>query len=235
MSNPLKLLHINPNQQINLTLEKTSALVLLSGGLDSAVALYWAKNKGYSVETITFCYFLRSPKEIESCKKIAKSARVKNTMIKLEFLKEIEDLKGKNRNPLLKNAPSAYIPVRNIIFYGIASSIAEAADVKYVIGGHNKNDSSSFPDSSQRFFDLFNKTASLGKISKSRTGKVILPLAKLDKNQVVKLGMKLNVPFELTWSCYKSASRPCGKCPACLLRAEAFATSEIADPLMAAT
>lgn len=209
--------------------------MLLSGGLDSAVALYWALNRGYSVQTLTFNYFLRSTKEIENCKKIARHAGVKNTLVNLDFLKEIEDMKEMNRNPLLLKAPSAYIPARNVIFYGIANSIAEVLDAKYVIGGHNKNDASSFPDSSQRFFDLFNKTSSLGKISKSRTGKVILPLAKLDKSEVVKLGKRLRVPFELTWSCYKSGSRPCGKCPACLLRAVAFSSAGILDPLTVRT
>lgn len=231
----LRLLHINTNQIPNVPLTNSRALVLLSGGIDSAVALYWAMNKGYKVDTITFNYFLRSSKESESCKCVAKSAGVKNSVINLDFLKEIEDTKERNENPMLKHAPSAYIPARNLIFYGIANSIAEVADVKYVIGGHNKNDAQSFPDSSQRFFYEFNKTASLGKISKNRTGKVMLPLAKLNKGQVVKLGKKLGVPFEHTWSCYKSNTKPCGKCHACVLRAEAFSSSGIEDPLTAKT
>ena len=145
----------------------------------------------------------------------------------------VSTLKGMNRNPVLERAPSAYIPVRNLIFYGIANSIAEVRDAKYVVGGHNKNDTLSFPDSSQRFFDLFNKTSALGKISKDRTGKVVLPLANLDKSQVIGLGKKLGVPFEFTWSCYRSDTRPCGRCPACRLRAEAFSSAGIEDPLMA--
>lgn len=228
-------MHINTNQPVDVRLSNERVLVLLSGGLDSVVALYWALNKGYRVETITFNYFLRSRKEMQSCKRLAKFARVKNTLIDLGFLKEIDDLKQKNRNPKLKTAPSAYIPVRNVIFYGIADSIAEVTDAKYVVGGHNKDDTRSFPDSSQRFFDLFNRTASLGKISNGRTGKVVLPLARLDKSEVIKLGKKLAVPFEITWSCYKSTKRPCRKCPACRLRAEAFCSAGIEDPLMAAT
>ena len=216
-----------------MRLSNEHVIVLLSGGLDSAVALYWALNKGYKVETITFDYFLRSRKEIQSCKRVAAFACVKNTQINLDFLKEIDDLKEKNRNPQLKQAPSTYIPVRNVILYGIAASIAEVIDAKYVVGGHNKNDTRSFPDSSQKFFDLFNRTTSLGKISKNRTGKVLLPLGNLDKSEVIKLGKKLGVPFEITWSCYKSKSRPCRKCSACRLRAESFSSAGIEDPLMA--
>jgi 7-cyano-7-deazaguanine synthase len=210
------------------------SIVLLSGGLDSAVALFWALKKGFEVETLTFDYFLRSKREILACRRIAKLAGVKNRVIKLEFLKEVEDSKSETRNPILRTAPSAYIPSRNIIFYGIASSFAETIDAKYIVGGHNKNDIESFPDSSKRFFTKFNETTSIGKISRDRTGKVILPLSRLDKSEVVKLGKKLGVPFEMTWSCYTSNMRPCGRCHSCVLRKRAFRKAGIADPLMAA-
>jgi 7-cyano-7-deazaguanine synthase len=213
---------------------RENALVLLSGGLDSSVALYWALKRGFGVRTITFNYFLRSSKEITACRTMARRAGVKNTVINLEFLKEIVDLRKQARNPLLKKAPSAYIPSRNTIFYGIASSIAETMDAKYIIGGHNKDDAHTFPDASLDFFKLFNKTASLGKLSNGRTGNVIMPLSNLNKSQVVKLGRKLGVPFELTWSCYFSGRRPCGKCPACKLRETAFREAHIDDPLRAA-
>lgn len=213
----------------------TRVLVLLSGGLDSAVALYWALNRGYVVETLTFNYHQRSKKEIRSSKEIAKRTRTRNTLIDLSFLEEIEDSKKKNENPLLRYAPCAYIPGRNMIFYGIASSLAEVMDAKYIVGGHNKNDTRSFPDSSRNFFSMFNRTACVGKISKGRTGRVILPLATLNKTQIVRLGEKLDVPYQLTWSCYASYKKPCQSCPACLLRAEAFSSAGLIDPIMAAT
>jgi len=216
-------------------LTQIRSIVLLSGGLDSAVALFWALERGYKVETLTFDYFLRSKREIRACQKIAKYANVTNKIVKLEFLKEVEDSKNETNNPILGAAPSAYIPSRNLIFYGIASSFAELADAKYIVGGHNKNDVASFPDSSRQFFYRFNATSSLGKISKARSGKVILPLSKLDKSEVVKLGRKLGVPFQLTWSCYTSNKKPCGKCPSCVLREKAFNVAGILDPLKVAT
>ena len=199
------------------------------------MALFWALKRGYRVETLTFDYFRRSKREIKTCQEIAKYANVKSRIVKLEFLKEVEDSKKENKNPVLKKAPSAYIPSRNIIFYGIASSIAEIVDAKYIIGGHNKNDVESFPDSSQSFFDHFNNTALMGKISKGRTGKITLPLSRLDKSEVIKLGWKLGVPFEMTWSCYSSDRKPCKKCPSCRLRFEAFRKAGISDPLMVGT
>jgi len=152
--------------------------------------------------------------------------------VKLDFLKEIDDSRKETRNAELSSAESAYIPCRNLIFYGIAASFAEIADSKYIVGGHNKNDSENFPDSSEGFFRLFNKTASVGKVTGSMTGKVILPLAKLDKSEVLQLGANLQVPFELTWSCYRSGKRPCGKCLSCRLREESFRKAGLHDPLL---
>ena len=209
------------------------ALVLLSGGLDSAVALYWALEQGHRVETITYNYFLRSRREIYACKKIAHRARVNNIVINLDFLREVADSRSQSTNPILRRAPSAYIPSRNAIFYGIASSLAETLDAKYIIGGHNKDDVRTFPDASQVFFQLFNRVTALGKFSKGRTGRVILPLSKLTKKGVVKLGSKLGVPFEFTWSCYKTSKQVCGKCPACRLRQSAFDEAHLIDPLRA--
>ena len=184
------------------------------------------------METITFDYFLRSVREIESCKKVARHARVKNTKINLDFLKEVEDLRKETLNPLLRKAPSAYISSRNLIFYAIASSFAEITDAKYIVGGHNRDDVRYFPDSSAKFFRLFNRTAAFGKLSKGLTGKVILPLSNLGKVDVVKLGNQLGVPFELTWTCYHSGRSPCRKCPACILRLSAFHKAGVIDPLM---
>ena len=206
------------------------ALVMLSGGLDSAVALYWALDKGYSIETITFDYFLRSAREGESAKKISKAAGCPMRRFDLNFLKEIEDTE--NRNPGLRSVPSAYIPSRNLIFYGIASSIAEYLDTKYLVGGHNRDDVESFPDASPEFFKEFNKITSLGLRTGARTGRVLLPLARMSKDQVLIMGKRLEVPFEYTWSCYKSWKGPCGKCPACDLRASAFKSAGLDDPLI---
>src|SRR5579875_2878258 len=100
------------------------ALVMLSGGLDSAVALYWSLKHGFRVNTITFDYFLRSKREIKAAADFAKFVGCAHYAINLSFLKEIEDCKYKKLNPRLGEAPSAYISSRNMIFYGIASSVS---------------------------------------------------------------------------------------------------------------
>ena len=186
---------------------KKRSIVMLSGGLDSAVALFWSMDKGHEVETLTFDYFRRSRQEIQVCKALSDFVARPNRRINLGFLKEVEDSKKETRNRMLSKAQSAYVPCRNVIYYGIAASFAEISNARYIIGGHNKDDSENFPDSSPKFFDSFNKTATIGRFTGNRTGRVILPFANLDKSEVIKLGSRLKLPFELTWSCYTSDKR----------------------------
>ncbi len=209
-----------------------SALVMLSGGLDSAVALYWAMGKKYKVDTITFDYFLRSKRERAAALRLASLQKRNQHRIDVNFLKEIENVKAKGKNPDLRGAPSGYISSRNVIFYGIATSIAELIGSRYIIGGHNKDDVSTFPDASSEFFNQFNKTTAVGLYTGSETGRVILPFSKLSKKQVVLLGDRLGVPFNLTWSCYRSGRMPCGKCHSCYIRASAFKEAGLLDPLV---
>lgn len=206
------------------------AIVMLSGGLDSTVALYWAKQRGFMIRTLGFNYYLRSRKEISASKKIALLNGVKHHEVNIDFLKEIDDLQTK-RNPLLNDAEHAYIPSRNVIFYGIASSIAEVINARFIVGGHNSDDISNFPDSSPRFFKQFNKTTEIGLYTGAKTGRVVMPFSKLSKAEVIRLGAEMKVPFELTWSCYRSSQRPCLECHSCKLRVSAFAEAGIKDPL----
>jgi 7-cyano-7-deazaguanine synthase len=207
----------------------TRAIVMFSGGLDSTVALYWARAQGYRTRTLTFNYFLRTKRELEAAREIASINGVDHLEINLDFLKEIED--SRTLNPVLRHAEQAYISSRNLIFYGIASSFAEVEDAKYIVGGHNMDDVRDFPDSSVSFFRHFNSITKIGLFSGDRTGRVILPLSRLTKTEVIRLGNKLKVPFELTWSCYRSSIKPCGKCHSCKLRASSFNEAGIPDPL----
>jgi 7-cyano-7-deazaguanine synthase len=223
---------LSDNKIRSVSKESATAIVLLSGGLDSAVSLYWSLNKGYKVQSLGFNYFRRSKKEIETAKKLAAMNKVSYREVRLEFLREIEDTtRQRGRNYRLEQAESAYIPSRNVIFYGIASSIAEILDARYIVGGHNRDDVKSFPDSSPEFFRRFNEMTKIGLMTFGRTGRVVQPLAKLSKVEVIKLGNHLGVPFELTWSCYRSGKMPCGKCHSCFLRKKSFDEAGIVDPL----
>jgi 7-cyano-7-deazaguanine synthase len=205
---------------------------MLSGGIDSTVALFWAKQKGWDLHALSFKYSGRSASEKRATERIANSIHCRLMWINVSFLKEVADLSQSSAiRRRFGGLPSAYIPSRNLIFYGIASSIAETINARHIVGGHNKNDSTAFPDATTAFFGALNRTTKLGLYSRGKTGRVVNPLASLSKTEVIQLGDRLGVPFELTWSCYRSGNRPCGRCPACKLRKIAFSAAGLVDPL----
>jgi len=206
------------------------ALVLLSGGLDSAVTLYWAISRGWEVATIEFEYYLRPERERRACRSLREHAGVRNSIVvPLDFVREVSDLPDEVvLNTALRLSPEGYIPSRNLLFYALAAHYAELGGMRYIIGGHNHTDSESFPDASEEFFDHLNAVIKLGMWSYEKVhAQVILPLIEMDKIEVIRLGHVLRVPFELTWSCYHNAEVPCGTCESCLERRDAFAKAGV--------
>ncbi len=207
---------------------KASALVLLSGGLDSAVSLYWALSRGWEVATIEFEYYLRPQRERRACLSLRERAGIRDSIIvPLGFIREVSDLPDEIvLNSSLHLSPEGYIPARNLLFYSLAAYYAELGGRRYIVGGHNRSDSESFPDAGQDFFSYLNALFSLGMWSHSKIGtEIVLPLILLDKTQVLRLGDTLGVPFDLTWSCYHDGETPCGSCASCLERDAAFAAA----------
>src|SRR2546422_9702344 len=139
-------------------MDEEKAVVLLSGGIDSAVSLYWAKGQGWDVRPLTFHYFRRPPQEVVATHKILEASGIRSLReIDLPFLREVDDLKGKgleNRN--LLESPEGYIPARNMVVYALAANEAEPLGARWVIGGHNGSDPESFPDASPKFCNFFN-------------------------------------------------------------------------------
>jgi 7-cyano-7-deazaguanine synthase len=187
------------------------------------------------VAALSFEYYGRNPKEASAMKEICEAARCDRIIsFGLPDLREVGDYKDDSQfkiSPRMRRAPRAYIPARNVIFYGAANYIAELIGSNFIVGGHNRDDLATFPDSSSRFFRRLNEVTKLGLYTKGETGRIILPLSRLRKAQVIKLGKRLGVPFELTWSCQESEDAPCMKCHSCLLRRQAFQKAGIEDPL----
>jgi len=210
------------------------AVVLLSGGLDSATTLYFAKGKGYSCYCLIFDYGQRHSREIQSAKRIAQSAKCKYEIIKinlpwkgsslLDFKKAIRHSSG---------IPSTYVPARNIIFLSLALSCAEAMRSKAIFIGANTVDYSGYPDCRPEFYAAFSKAAKLGtKIGVNKSAiEIFTPLINKTKSDIIKLGKKLDVPYQLTWSCYAGKGSPCGKCDSCRFRAKGFKEAGLRDPL----
>jgi 7-cyano-7-deazaguanine synthase len=222
------------------------AVVLLSGGLDSATTLYLAKKRGLKCFCLIFNYGQRHRKEINSAKRIAQIANCKWQIVKISFpwkgssLLERKILIPKHTNrrtrELANNIPSTYVPARNIIFLSFASSFAEAIGASYIYIGAHAQDYSGYPDCRPEFYRAFKKMLDVGTKSgvQGKGIKIITPLINKNKAEIIKLGFRLGVPFELTWSCYKGGRFPCGACDSCYFRAKGFKEVGIKDPLLSA-
>jgi 7-cyano-7-deazaguanine synthase len=210
------------------------AIVLLSGGLDSAVTLWWARKQGWDLWPLTFDYFGRPRHEHTAIEALVKEAAVRPVrIVSLPFLKEVDDLRaGGLANPVLEASPEGYIPARNLIFYSLAAYFAELEGVRYLVGGHNGIDPESFPDASPKFFDFLNNVFRLSLWSFDRSPvQVLVPLSGKSKEDVLRMGQELGVPFGLTWSCYWDRDTPCGTCVSCRERRDAFAAIGVPDPV----
>lgn len=208
------------------------AIVLLSGGIDSATTLYWAKAHGYKCFCLTFDYGQRHKREISSARAIAKKVACPLFVIKINFPWKGSSLfQNFGKIPMPKSLaeiksriPSTYVPSRNTIFLSIALSYAEAVGAKAIFIGANAIDFSGYPDCRPNYYRAFRKLAKIG----TRCGvegkpiSILAPLINKTKFQIIKLAMKLEVPLDLTWSCYAGGRKPCGKCDACLLRESGF-------------
>ncbi len=211
------------------------ALVLVSGGLDSSTALYWANSQTYDLYVLSIDYYLRPEKEKDAVKYLIDSINAELIEINLPFLKEIDDLRDFNY-PLqnLKDAPDGYIPMKNLIFYSIAAYYCEIYDIDVLIGGQILSDSKLYPDASMKYFQTIKSLIDKGGNSfrnHHREIKLKFPLKNKSKEEVIEMAIELKVPLSHTWSCYENEKKPCGECKGCMERKTAFQKFGETDPL----
>jgi len=207
---------------------------MLSGGLDSATCLYWAKEKFSDVSAITFNYFGRLLLEQRAAGKLAKSARAARLIrIDLPFVKEASDFyNGTLKKQDSEALWSSYVPARNLVFYSIAAHYAEYLGVKWIVGGHNLLDGKFFKDASRSYIEKLNILFKQGcLLCNGGTYRIVLPLAKMNRKEIVRLAIRLKIPLEQTWSCHREGKEHCGRCYACRQRIEAFGSLRIKDPV----
>lgn len=214
------------------------AVVLLSGGLDSATVLYYAIKRGYDCSCILFDYGQRHKKELECAARLAKRNGCKFRVVRISLpwsKSSLTDKKLKIPSSSKLSAlssdrlsyaslPSTYVPGRNTIFVSFALSYAETLGAQTLFIGANAVDFSGYPDCRPDYYLAWNRLIkALGiKI------RIEAPLIRLDKAEIVKLGHRLGVPFGLTWSCYKGGKTPCGVCDSCRFREKGFKEAQIA-------
>jgi 7-cyano-7-deazaguanine synthase len=223
---------------------REKAVVLLSGGLDSATALFWAaREKKWSCRALAFDYGQRHRRELRSAAAVARAAGVPIQTVRIHLPWGGSSLLGK-KTPLPRHRPAqvgkgplpnTYVPARNTIFLAYALSWADADEAVHVVIGANALDYSGYPDCRPAYCAAMGKVAALGTrlgSEKGRAPRIWAPLLRMDKTAIVRMGRRLGVPYELTWSCYAGGRRPCGTCDSCLLRAKGFARAGERDPAL---
>jgi 7-cyano-7-deazaguanine synthase len=211
---------------------ESKVLIMLSGGLDSATCLFWAKDRFTDISIMTFNYFRRSEKEKESTYKLAGMANISEVItIEIPFVKEVSDYRWNGETA--EKIPS-YIPARNLIFYSIALHYSEFCGNKWVIGGHNAYDKKLYRDATREYLDKISVLYQEGSLVHKETApKIILPLIGLSRSDIIKLAIEVNVPIQITWSCHNDGKVPCGRCHACIQRKSAFTLLKLEDPAVA--
>lgn len=206
-------------------------IVLLSGGIDSTTALYLTKQDVAEIFTLNMVYTKSFDREAEASRRLAVTAGVKEHLsIYLPFFKDIE---RRLHPPPSQTISSAYLPARNIVFYGVAAAYAEVLGAERIVFGSNSDDAKELPDAGSAFIQRMNELVRIGTRAgnEGRTIQIVNPLINYGKTEVLKLAIQLKVPLELTWSCYEDGNVPCGKCRGCVTRLRAFQELDMADPL----
>jgi 7-cyano-7-deazaguanine synthase len=225
------------------------AVVLLSGGLDSATAAALARREGFALYGLTLRYGQVHAVEIEAARRVAAS---------LGFEKHVEldiDLKGFGGSSLVgegeiptgeprpsnfelrtSSVPSTYVPARNTVFLSLALAWAEVLGAERIVIGVNALDYSGYPDCRPEYIAAFDYLATLATKAgvEGQAPRIWAPLQHLGKAAIIRAGLELGVEFGWTHSCYNPdpAGRPCGRCDSCQLRARGFAEAGVADPLL---
>ncbi|HWO87671.1 MAG TPA: 7-cyano-7-deazaguanine synthase QueC [Gemmatimonadales bacterium] len=219
------------------------AVVLLSGGLDSATTLAVARRDGFSTHALTFRYGQRHAREVEAAARLAAELGAAEHRVVDVDLRAIggsaltADIPvPKDRGDLAAGVPVTYVPARNTIFLSFALAWAEVLGASDIYLGVNAIDFSGYPDCRPEYIAAFERLATLATragVEKRLGFRVRVPLIRLTKGEIVRLGASLGVPFALTTSCYDPAAdgAACGHCDACVLRLRGFAEAGIPDPI----
>lgn len=223
------------------------AIVLLSGGLDSATVLAVAKSEGYELYALSFSYGQRHAWELEAAKRVAASIGLAEHRIAAIDLRafggsaltdDIAVPKGRATQDMSHGIPITYVPARNTIFLAFALAWAEVLGANDIFIGVNALDYSGYPDCRPEFITAFENLANLATkagVEGRLALKIHTPLISLTKAEIIHLGSELGVDYGLTSSCYdpSAAGVPCGQCDSCLLRQKGFRENGMEDPLRA--
>lgn len=224
-----------------MRVKKELAIVLVSGGMDSALTAAYAAKK-YDLAFLHINYGQKTEKrELKAFNGIARNYKVKKRLVvDIRYLREIGGSsltdthikieKANLKKAALKIVPNSYVPFRNANILAIATSWAEVIGAKHIYIGAVEEDSSGYPDCRKDFFDAYNKMIEKGTKPETKI-KIETPIINLSKKEIVLQSVKMKSPIHLTWSCYKSNTKACGECDSCALRLRGFQLAKIEDPI----
>jgi 7-cyano-7-deazaguanine synthase len=221
------------------------AVILLSGGIDSATAAALAKEQGFELHALSFRYGQRHERELASAKRVAEFLNASSHKV-IEFdlraiggsalTDQIDVPKGRSVSEIARGIPITYVPARNTIFLSFALALAERIGADDIFFGANQLDYSGYPDCREEYIRAFEQMANLatkaGVEGKSRI-KIHAPLLHMTKAEIINTGLKVGLDYSLTWSCYDPSSNgsACGQCDSCQLRLKGFKKAGAIDPI----
>jgi len=220
------------------------AIVLSSGGLDSTTVLAIARSENYQCYTLSFFYGQRHHHELDAAKKVSEAlGALKHYVVNVDLSKiggsaltdNIDVPKSRKISEISTGIPVTYVPARNTIFLSYALAWAEVLEASDIFIGVNALDYSGYPDCRPEYISAFEKMANLAlktTTEKSSVIRIQTPLLHMTKSQIIQTGIKLNVDYSMTHSCYDpdQSGRACGHCDSCLLRKKGFAEAHVIDP-----
>lgn len=223
---------------------KRNAVILLSGGLDSAVALAISKAEGFVPHALTVNYGQRHHAELDAARRVAETLEVERHIVLKVDLTQWggSALTGDDSVPerrdveaMGQDIPITYVPARNTILLSLATAWAETLNTGDIFIGAHTLDYSGYPDCRPEYFEAFAQMANLATkagVEGAFQWRIHAPLLQMNKTQIIQRGSELNVPFELTVSCYQAATggQACGVCDSCILRHRAFVEAGVDDP-----
>jgi 7-cyano-7-deazaguanine synthase len=222
-----------------------TAIVLLSGGLDSATTAAIARADGFELYALSIDYGQRHRFELESARRVAESLGVRrHVTLPIDLAQfggsaltaELAVPKARTADEMVSGIPITYVPARNTVFLSLALALAESSSASDIFIGVNAVDYSGYPDCRPEYIAAFERLANLATkagVEGAATFKIHAPLIKLTKAEIIRRGTQLGVDYGLTHSCYDPDQRgvSCGQCDACLLRLRGFADAGLVDPL----
>ncbi|WP_435318097.1 7-cyano-7-deazaguanine synthase QueC [Haloarchaeobius sp. TZWSO28] len=215
------------------------AVVLASGGMDSATAAYEAKSRGYELYLLHTSYGQNTEaREYECARQLADEVDAADFLhIETSHLAKIgassltdDDIEVEDADPDSDEIPSSYVPFRNANLLSMAVSYAEANDCEAVFIGAHSEDFAGYPDCRPAFFEAFEKLVDVGTKPETKIS-IEAPFVEWSKTDIAARGVELDVPYEHTWSCYRANEPACGTCDSCAFRLEAFQNVGVRDPV----